>query len=1031
MSFTPALGATEVVGLSADTKAFYFTYTGSRSSPGIPEVWTNLSGAWTALAFATVPSPSSTEAQADVHVASFDLSDATLGKYEFTYRKRHAESEYEWLGASGANGTIEIVSTSATAPRSRRKVELKTFALQDGESNAIESFDLDIAAQDWCEGVVWERSEYVRLFICSLFVEPGLTVFHNFNFRRIWFLTRQLHSGSPISSLSTEFEGQLLFLRGKSTSESPTPPILVLFPFTTDQVMSTIRGGEDKVWLRCMRDTGAPGVQGHVVVGRGVDGDLEKLVAECVKVAENTLSGDLDQAMVKAPKEAEPSQGVRVCTWNALGYQAYKLSDVLKWLDVLLSPSTSSPLFAASLDTVLLDDGWQDIKQAPGRPGRTQQTLHSFGVRSTWYDVASDARQSSTSNTSPSDLAASPELADAVKQIKAKGIQRVGVWMTIAGYWDGLEPHGPMARYDLQRWNLHSDYWDEAIALWYVPSIGRLEDYYGDYFKSLKAAGVDFVKVDDQAHPDYLVSGGTDDVGDLRHAMHRAMRKMSNEVFGDGTTIHCMAGSPRIWGGALALRKFNDTKSLVRNSDDYYPDQDDSHRWHIFLNGMNAILTRALEFVPDFDMGEELHPWGQDYHVPFRSFSPAPTYSTDLMTRPLHPQKGWSAALAKTKQGGAGLVKTTNRVGAGLEGRLNDDVMGEGVGQAFVVALAFPEAQGAHLGAWNTRSNEAHAFTSINSNDVVEALGPLKATAPVALYIAGHDWVSWIRPNDLVLTQRLCATPLVTINVDAKQSQMVTVAQSYTVDGIKIACLGLTDKTTGLAAIKEIAVVQGLLSTLKTASTSKAAPPSTKTCSDLVASSASNEPRSRTFPRPSNHSRLASILTYFISTSTVDAKIRPHDQIVGFGRDLLYRPLATLWTELRVWMGFSFAVVLWTLGAFPSGSGSRSIKASAKSLVIAESKASETRETPSVFPVDQDRLRITLGYASSHIGFFVDQSERLVFVLDGERIDEQWIEKGEKTEEGQLVDVNLEGCWTAMGAPTGSEWVVEVGQERI
>ncbi|KDE03829.1 hypothetical protein MVLG_05713 [Microbotryum lychnidis-dioicae p1A1 Lamole] len=885
MSFSPALGAAEVVALSADTRAFYFTYTGFDSASGNLEVWTDLSGAWSALPFAVVTSLSSTaDAQVKVQVASFDLSNAKPGTYQFIYRKDHAE-----LDASGTKGTIQLVTVNESLRQSKKHVELKTFNLKDGKSNAIESFDLEIAAQDWSEGVVWERSS------------------------RIWYLARELQPGPPTSCLSTEYEAQLVYLRGKPTTDSPNAPILALFPFTTDQVMSTIRGGDDKVWLRCMRDTGASGVRGHVVIGRGVEGDLEELVAECVETAKKALGGDLDQAMVKIPSPmAQFPQGVRVCTWNALGLAAYKLSDVLKWLDSLLSPSTSSPLFAASLDTILLDDGWQDIKQASwqhgGRHGHPQQTLHSFGVRPSWYDVGSAL------NTPVSNSIASPELTNAVKRIKAKGIQRVGVWMTIAGYWDGLEPKGPMARYDLQQWNLHSELWDEAIALWHVPSIDRLEEYYSDYFKSLKAAGVDFVKVDDQAHPDYLVAGGTDDVGELRNAMHRAMRKMSNEVFGDGTTIHCMAGSPRIWGGALALRKSNGTKSVIRNSDDYFPEQDDSHRWHIYVNGTNTILIRALELIPDFDMGEELHPWGQDYHIPFRSFSPAPTYSTDLMTRPLHPQKGWSAALAKTKQGGAGLVKTTNRVGAGLEGRLNDDVMGEGVGQAFVVALAFPEAQGAHLGAWNTRSNEAHAFTNINSNDVVEALGPLKATAPVALYVAGHDWASWISPRNLVLTQRSCATPLITINVEAKQSQMVTVAQSYTVDGIKIACLGLTDKTTGLAAIKEIAVCQG---------------------------------------------------------------------------------------------------------SSPSA--------------MADAKVSEAKNSTfaGVFPISQDRLRITLAFASSHLGFYVDKSENLVFVLDRERVDEQWIKRGDKTKEGQLIEVDMEGCWNGRGEPKGSEWVVQVGHEKV
>lgn len=109
-------------------------------------------------------------------------------------------------------------------------------------------------------------------------------------------------------------------------------------------------------------------------------------------------------------------------------------------------------------------------------------------------------------------------------------------------------------------------------------------------------------------------------------------------------------------------------KSIVRNSDDYFPDTPSSHRYHIYVNSLNTLLTRSLNLVPDFDMCQErltdtsaLHPWGS-YHISFRAFSPASTYSTDspALDGFTDPQ-GWSAMLGWTKKG-ARIVKTSSRV---------------------------------------------------------------------------------------------------------------------------------------------------------------------------------------------------------------------------------------------------------------------------------------------------------------------------------------------------------------------------------
>lgn len=172
-------------------------------------------------------------------------------------------------------------------------------------------------------------------------------------------------------------------------------------------------------------------------------------------------------------------QQLAACTWNALNYDHYTLSDVLPWLEGLKRPSSfssdlesqrqphSSPLFSSALNTILLDDGWQDVVHFPDPvdPSKDRRGLRSFGLRPDWYDVtgsvvrdgeergrAIKAEEKETrrddSGYGIATLSASisgsedgavmvvqpgEELKDAVERIKRKGIEKVGVWMTLEG----------------------------------------------------------------------------------------------------------------------------------------------------------------------------------------------------------------------------------------------------------------------------------------------------------------------------------------------------------------------------------------------------------------------------------------------------------------------------------------------------------------------------------------------------------------------------------------------------------------------
>lgn len=115
--------------------------------------------------------------------------------------------------------------------------------------------------------------------------------------------------------------------------------------------------------------------------------------------------------------------------------------------------------------------------------------------------------------------------------------------------------------------SLKSDAHPDADTAWYLPGPSSLPEYYHAYFSFLHSAGISFIKVDDQAHLDFIATSPSSkvDLGALRTSMLLSMQAAARDVFGSERVIHCMAGSPRIWGGALALT--GKSTSIVRNSD--------------------------------------------------------------------------------------------------------------------------------------------------------------------------------------------------------------------------------------------------------------------------------------------------------------------------------------------------------------------------------------------------------------------------------------------------------------------------------
>ncbi|CAG8801818.1 27689_t:CDS:2, partial [Racocetra persica] len=117
-------------------------------------------------------------------------------------------------------------------------------------------------------------------------------------------------------------------------------------------------------------------------------------------------------------------------------------------------------------------------------------------------------------------------------------IKYFGVWHSLWGYWNGVDPNSELsASYRIERVK-HSN---EIIHL-VIPQ--DIHKFYNDFYNYLKDQGVDMVKVDSQGSFDLI------DYGQSRHRRwwreyHDALKTNSKEYF-DNRMIYCMAHTPNI-----------------------------------------------------------------------------------------------------------------------------------------------------------------------------------------------------------------------------------------------------------------------------------------------------------------------------------------------------------------------------------------------------------------------------------------------------------------------------------------------------
>jgi len=272
------------------------------------------------------------------------------------------------------------------------------------------------------------------------------------------------------------------------------------------------------------------------------------------------------------------------CTWNAF-YKEVDAQKVERGLRAFQEAGLVPPL-------VILDDGWQR--------GTDTWRLHDFGAIESKF---------------PGGLASLIERAR-----NRYGVACFGVWHALHGYWEGVDPDGPLAaRYRLHHHPVPDEERDpnrpaERCSV-HPDDIAR---FFSDYHDALRREGVDMVKVDSQSSMPSFIEGELGR-GSTMGAYQYALQASTRLHF-DGNLLNCMS-----MGSEVAYHLLGST--VLRNSDDFYPDRPHTQGRHIQCNALSNLWTSVFS-VPDWDMFQTHHE-GAWYHAAARAISGGPVYVAD------------------------------------------------------------------------------------------------------------------------------------------------------------------------------------------------------------------------------------------------------------------------------------------------------------------------------------------------------------------------------------------------------------------
>lgn len=285
------------------------------------------------------------------------------------------------------------------------------------------------------------------------------------------------------------------------------------------------------------------------------------------------------------------------CTWDSF-YEKVTADDVVRGLD-------SFKKFGFVPRFVILDDGWQTVNSSHKERGKW--TLSDFKPNKKFGHGLKG-------------------LVDKAKN--EYGVKSFFVWHAIMGYWGGVDVDSPsMAEYS-PRLSVakHPDTykmidekaWSYEQFPFGIIDVDKAYDFYNGYHSYLKGEGVDGVKIDVQ----YEAEGHSETFGGRANTVASVRRGLEASVVDNfnGEMINCMSCSNDI---IYRTKRTN----MMRSSNDFYPNEPDSHLLHIYDNAVNTMWMGQFT-VCDWDMFQTTHEYGP-FHAAARAISGGPIYVSD------------------------------------------------------------------------------------------------------------------------------------------------------------------------------------------------------------------------------------------------------------------------------------------------------------------------------------------------------------------------------------------------------------------
>jgi len=252
----------------------------------------------------------------------------------------------------------------------------------------------------------------------------------------------------------------------------------------------------------------------------------------------------------------------------------------------------------------ILDDMWAEIHDFYGAVYTTRRDMIRLMHSARLYDLNADP------------IRFPQGLKHCLDAIKAYGITP-GIWHPTTGYWKGIDPDGPLME-TLRNMLIQT----EDGRYIHGPEYEKAYGFYTAFHDYLKAAGAEFVKIDNQSMSRRFFKKHMP-VGEAARSVHDAMEDSVDRHFGN-RMINCMGmANEDMWN-----RK---QSPISRCSDDFLPEDRAWFTKHILQCSYNCLIQGQFYFC-DWDMW-----WTDDGQAVknsiLRAISGGPIYISDTLHR--------------------------------------------------------------------------------------------------------------------------------------------------------------------------------------------------------------------------------------------------------------------------------------------------------------------------------------------------------------------------------------------------------------